>query len=327
MRISVSINTMSASGIRIICSNRQLLVSRRIHNLDVGISACVNRCCLSVRLSSIQSQSLAGHFDSHRAGRRGRFACVNSAGKFIITGIRFGYSHMCYAAFIQLTTQADIFRLGNSTRFIIGLFLFRRIGIESLSCLLGTRISGGKSNGFRSQAGRRCCQAFCDLDRSAKISICVAGIVEFSCERIQRTADEVLLICFGRIEIQTSTIGKKGDLTAFVCVRNLHISAKDSVTAVGVCRFCCVVFVDIGAAAAIVLDGDSASLCICHIDDAAVSCHLLQAACSTVVPSASKGEAGIVSCTASRPGAVFPDGNGVSPVSNGIPCPVCLICQ
>ena len=150
MRICVSINTMSASGIRIICSNRQLLVSRRINNLDVGISACVNRCCLSTRLSSIQSQSLARHFDSHRTGRRGRFACVNSAGKFIITGIRFSHRNMGYAAFIHLTAQADVLRLGNSARFISRLVLFRGIGIESLACLLGPCISGGESDGFRS---------------------------------------------------------------------------------------------------------------------------------------------------------------------------------
>ena len=197
MRICVSINTMSASGIRIICSNRQLLVSRRINNLDVGISACVNRCCLSTRLSSIQSQSLARHFDSHRTGRRGRFACVNSAGKFIITGIRFGYRNMCYAAFIQLTAQTDVFGRSDSTCFIVGLFLFRRIGIESLTCLLGTCISGGESDGFRSQAGRRCRQSFCDLDRSAKVSICIACIIEFSGQCVQRAADEVLLVCFG----------------------------------------------------------------------------------------------------------------------------------
>ena len=69
VRIAQGVNAMRGSGIRIACCNRQLLVSRRINNLDVGISACVNRCCLSVRLSSIQSQSLAGHFDSHRTGR------------------------------------------------------------------------------------------------------------------------------------------------------------------------------------------------------------------------------------------------------------------
>ena len=69
VRIAQGVNAMRGSGIRIGCCNRQLLVSRRINNLDVGISACVNRCCLSTRLSSIQSQSLAGHFDSHRAGR------------------------------------------------------------------------------------------------------------------------------------------------------------------------------------------------------------------------------------------------------------------
>ena len=327
MRIAQGVNAMRASGIRIACCNRKLLIRRRINNLDIRVSIYVNACCLAAGLLSAQSQPLTGHFDSHRAGQGCRFTCIECARKFVITNIRFCDRNMRHAAFIQLTTQADIFRLGNCTCFIIGLFLFRRIGIESLPCLLGTCISGGESDGFRSQAGRRCCQAFCDLDRSAKISICVAGIVEFSCERIQRTADEVLLICFGRIEIQTSTIGKKGDLTAFVCLGNLHISAKDSITAVGICRFCCVMFVDIGAAAAIVLDGDGASLCICHIDDATVSCHLLQAACSTVVPSASKGEAGIVSCTTSRPCAVFPDGNSVSPVSNGIPCPVCLICQ
>ena len=69
VRIAQGVNAMRASGIRIAYCNRQLLVSRRINNLDVGISACVNRCCLSFALCSMQSQALAGHFDSHRAGR------------------------------------------------------------------------------------------------------------------------------------------------------------------------------------------------------------------------------------------------------------------
>ena len=197
MRISVSINTMRASSICIIGRNRKLFVNRRIDNRDISIRACVNRCCLSAGLLNTQSQSLTGHFDSHRARRGCRFTCIERAGKFIITCIRFSHRNMCYAAFIQLTTQADIFRLGNCACFIGGRILFRRIGIESLSCLLGTCISGGESDGFRSQAGRRCRQAFCDLDRSAKISICVTCIVEFSGQCVQRAADEVLLVCFG----------------------------------------------------------------------------------------------------------------------------------
>ena len=69
VRIAQGVNAMRGSGVRIGCCNRKLLVSRRVNNLDIGISACVNRCCLSVRLSSIQSQALARHFDSQRTGR------------------------------------------------------------------------------------------------------------------------------------------------------------------------------------------------------------------------------------------------------------------
>ena len=53
MCVFVSIDAMSASGIRIVCCNRQLLVSRLIDNLDMSISACINSCCLSASLRSI----------------------------------------------------------------------------------------------------------------------------------------------------------------------------------------------------------------------------------------------------------------------------------
>ena len=70
MRAAISVNAMSASGIRIIGCNCQLLVSRIINNLDISIGTCVNSCCLSAGLCNIQSQSLAGHIYSHRFGRR-----------------------------------------------------------------------------------------------------------------------------------------------------------------------------------------------------------------------------------------------------------------
>ena len=179
VRISVSINTMSASGIRIICSNRQLLVSRRINNLDVGISACVNRCCLSTRLSSIQSQSLARHFDSHRTGRRGRFACVNSAGKFTTHGIRFGYRNMCYAAFTQLTTQADIFRLGNCAC-VVYLFSCRSVIIEALACNIRTSSCSREGNISTLQRCRRSCQTIGNFYRTGQFTI-IRGIEQLLC--------------------------------------------------------------------------------------------------------------------------------------------------
>ena len=257
MRICVSINTMSASGIRIICSNRQLLVSRRIHNLDVGISACVNRCCLSVRLSSIQSQSLAGHFDSHRAGRRGRFACVNSAGKFIITGIRFGYSHMCYAAFIQLTTQADIFRLGNSTRFIIGLFLFRRIGIESLSCLfrpISSVREGHIAGSFDNSACTRCCQSVCNLNNARQICILVACIEQLISQLVQYFLDMILFCC--RITIRKATgnplaIGDQSDLG----IGSGSLDRK--ITAINDQRIICIMTINNSCVTAVIIYGNT----------------------------------------------------------------------
>ena len=53
MCTAISIDAMSAFGIRIICCNRQLLVSRLIDNLNMSISTCINSCCLSVGLRNI----------------------------------------------------------------------------------------------------------------------------------------------------------------------------------------------------------------------------------------------------------------------------------
>ena len=87
MCITISVNSMRASGIRIIGCNRQLLLSRRIDYLDISISTCVNSRCLSAGLRNIQSQTFTGHIYSHRFRRRCFLTCINCAGKFIITGI------------------------------------------------------------------------------------------------------------------------------------------------------------------------------------------------------------------------------------------------
>ena len=105
---------------------------------------------------------------------------------------------MCYAAFIQLTTQADIFRLGNSTRFIIGLFLFRRIGIESLPCLfrpISSVREGHIAGSFDSSAYTRCRQTVCNLDNARQICILVACIEQLISQLVQYFLDMILFCC------------------------------------------------------------------------------------------------------------------------------------
>ena len=179
MRISVSINTMRASSICIIGRNRKLFVNRRIDNRDISIRACVNRCCLSAGLLNTQSQSLTGHFDSHRARRGCRFTCIERAGKFIITCIRFSHRNMCYAAFIQLTTQADIFRLGNCAR-VVYLFSCRSVIIEALACNISTSSCSRKGNISTLQRCRRSCQTIGNFYRTGQFTI-IRGIEQLLC--------------------------------------------------------------------------------------------------------------------------------------------------
>ena len=126
---------------------------------------------------------------------------------------------MRHAAFIQLTTQADIFRLGKSACFIIGLFLFRRIGIESLSCLfrpISSVREGHIAGGFdSSSAYTRCRQTVCNLNNARQICILVACIEQLISQLVQYFLDMILFCC--RITIRKTTgnplaIGNQSDL-------------------------------------------------------------------------------------------------------------------
>ena len=125
---------------------------------------------------------------------------------------------MRHAAFIQLTTQADIFGLSNSARFIIGLFLFRRIGIESLSCLFRPIRSireGHISRCFDSSAYTGCCQTVGNLNNARQICILVACIEQLISQLVQYFLDMILFCC--RITIRKATgnplaIGDQSDL-------------------------------------------------------------------------------------------------------------------
>ena len=166
MCITVSVNAMRASGIRIISCNRKLLLCGRINNLDISISACVNSRCLSASLCNIQSQTFTGHIYSHRFRRIGFFTCVKSAGKFIITGIRFSYINMCNTLIVYLAVQTDIFRLSNSTSLVIRLIFFRSIVIEALSCFFRSVAAvreGNIARGFYNSTYTRRCQTIGNL--------------------------------------------------------------------------------------------------------------------------------------------------------------------
>ena len=240
MCIAISVNSMRASGIRIICSNRQLLVSRRINNLDVGISACVNSCCLSAALCNIQSQSLTGHFYSHRAGRRCFLTCINCTGKFIITGIRFSYRNMCYAAFIKLTAQADIFRLGNSACFIIGFLLFGSIIIETLSSFFRSIAAVRESDiagSFHRSAHARCCQTIGNLHYAGQTCIFVTSIEQFISQLVQYFLNIILFCCSitsFKAGINALAIGYQSNLRAISCCLDSEVTPGDVLRIIGI---------------------------------------------------------------------------------------------
>ena len=198
MRIAISINTMRSSGIRIICCNSQLLVSRRIYNLDISISACVNSRCLSAGLCNIQSQTFTGHIYSHRFRRRCFLTCINCAGKFIITGIRFSYINMCNTLIVYLAIQADIFRFSDSSCLVIRLIFFRSIGIEALACFFRSIASVRESDiagSFYSSAYTRCCQTIGNLHYAGQICILVAGVEQLISQLVQYFLNIILFCC------------------------------------------------------------------------------------------------------------------------------------
>ena len=179
MCITVSVNAMRASGIRIISCNRKLLLCGRINNLDISISTCVNSRCLSAGLSNIQSQTFTGHIYCHRFRRRCFLTCINCTGKFIITGIRFGYMNMRNILIVYFAVQTDIFRLGNSTSLVIRLIFFRSIVIEALSCFFRSITAVRESDiagGFHRSAQARCCQAIGNFNYTSQIGIFITSV-------------------------------------------------------------------------------------------------------------------------------------------------------
>ena len=198
MCITVSINTMRASGIRIISCNRKLLLCGRINNLDISISACVNSRCLSAGLCNIQSQTFTGHIYSHRFRRRCFLTCINCTGKFIITGIRFSYINMCNTLIVYLAVQADIFRFSDSACLVIGLILFRSIVIESLSCFFRSIASVRESDiagGFYNSTYTRRCQTIGNLNYAGKICILVTCVEQLIGQLVQYFLNIILFCC------------------------------------------------------------------------------------------------------------------------------------
>ena len=256
MCVFVSINTMRASGIRIICSNRQLLVSRRIYNLDIGISACVNSCCLSVGLRSIQSQAFTGQIYSHRFGRRGFLTCVKSASKSI-TGIRFSYINMRNTLLVYLTVQADIFRLSDSACLVIRLIFFRSIVIEALSCFFRSIASVRESDiagGFYNSTYTRRCQSIGNLHYAGQICILVAGVKQLISQLVQYFLNIILFCCsIGSLKagINALTISYQSNLGT--CSRCLY----SEVTASNIQRIFCIMSVYYCCITFVIINGDT----------------------------------------------------------------------
>ena len=164
---------------------------------------------------------------------------------------------MCYAAFIQLTTQADIFGLGNSTRFIIGLFLFRRIGIESLPCLfrpISSVREGHIAGSFDSSAYTRCRQTVCNLDNARQICILVACIEQLISQLVQYFLDMILFCC--RITSFKATgnplaIGDQSDLGIGSGSLDRKITAIDGM------RIICIMAINNSCVTAVIIYGNT----------------------------------------------------------------------
>ena len=257
MRIAISINTMRSSGIRIICCNRQLLFSRRIYNLDISISACVNSRCLSAGLCNIQSQTFTGHIYSHRFRRIGFFTCVNCAGKFIITGIRFSYINMCNTLIVYLAIQADIFRFSDSSCLVIRLIFFRSIVIEALSCFFRSIASVRESDiagGFYNSAYTRCCQTIGNLHYAGQICILVAGVEQLISQFVQYFLNIILFCCsIGSLKagINALTIGYQRNFRTFSCC------LYSEVTASNIQRIFCIMSVYYCCITSVIINGDT----------------------------------------------------------------------
>ena len=163
---------------------------------------------------------------------------------------------MRHAAFIQLTTQADIFGLSNSARFIIGLFLFRRIGIESLSCLFRPIRSireGHISRCFDSSAYTGCCQTVGNLNNARQICILVACIEQLISQLVQYFLDMILFCC--RITIRKATgnplaIGDQSDLGIGSGSLDREITAIDDK------RIICIMAINNSCVSAVIIYGN-----------------------------------------------------------------------
>ena len=164
---------------------------------------------------------------------------------------------MCYAAFIQLTAQADIFRLGNCACFIIGLFLFRRIGIESLACLfrpISSVREGHIAGSFDSSAYTRCCQTVCNLNNARQVCILVACIEQLISQLVQYFLDMILFCC--RITIRKATgnslaIGNQSDLG----IGSGSLDRK--ITAIDGQRIICIMTINNSCVTAVIIYGNT----------------------------------------------------------------------
>ena len=225
MSIAFSINAMSTGGTCIIRSNGELLLCRRINNINICIIVCINSSSLTCAGCCTQSQSLAAHIDNHRVGGIGCFACIKSAGQLCITAVccRLGYINMRYAIDIQLTGFADILRLSNSACFVISLIFFRSIVIEALASL-------GKGNVASLHGSRRSSQAFGNRYTALKVAV-ACHIPQLVCQRIQYFAD-IIFLCSGISSVKalgnTVVAGIKHHLGAFLGIKNLYITADNS---------------------------------------------------------------------------------------------------
>ena len=133
---------------------------------------------------------------------------------------------MCYAAFIKLTAQADIFRLGNSTCFIIRFLLFRSIIIEALPCCFCSVAAireGNIAGSFYSSAYTRCCQAISDFNYASKICIFITGVEQLISQLVQYFLN-IILFCRSITSLKASinalTISYQSNLGT--CSRGLN---------------------------------------------------------------------------------------------------------
>ena len=164
---------------------------------------------------------------------------------------------MCYTAFIQLTAQADIFGLSNSARFIIGLFLFRSIGIESLPCLfrpISSVREGHIAGGFDSSTYTRCRQTVCNLNDARQICILVACIEQLISQLVQYFLDMILFCC--RITIRKATgnplaIGNQSDLG----IGSGSLDRK--ITAIDGQRIICIMAINNSRVSAVIIYGNT----------------------------------------------------------------------